>query len=95
MEDLAPACPAYSHFRECLSKDYTDGTASLKFKIKQVPTDFIPCFDYDRIKEMVKGHCCILLSVHISTPTIMVKLLPDDCTCNLGIDDTGLIVVII
>ena len=53
LEDLAPACPAYSYFRKCLSKEYTNGTAALKFSVKQLPTDFIPCFDYDRIKEMV------------------------------------------
>ena len=51
---MAPAVPAYKHFRECLDHQYMICGDSVKVEAELVDLSEVPqCFNYDRVKEMV------------------------------------------
>ena len=54
LEDMAPAVPAYRHFRACLDHVYTVCGDTVKVYAEAINLSNIPrYFEYDRVNEMV------------------------------------------
>lgn len=55
LEEMAPAVPAYKHFRACLKKMYMVCEDVMKIEAEQIDLSQVPrCLHYDRVKEMVR-----------------------------------------
>lgn len=54
LEEMAPAIPAYTHFRACLQNRYMVSGEEVEVEAELVDLSQVPqCFDYYRVKELV------------------------------------------